>query len=162
MCSNSAKFEGSTLNKANLKDLIAATGLVILLKFYPNHRFFSPCDLEIWWMTSKNNRAPLIYYIRLCASFQILRWIKTEVTVRKCSIRVNIGHFLSCVTLKFHGWPWKTIGHLFYTTSSFVHHLKAMSKFKMMLQSKNAKFGSKSSIFCPVWPSNLMDELGKQ
>ena len=27
-------------NKANLRDLIAATGLVILLKFDPNHRFF--------------------------------------------------------------------------------------------------------------------------
>ena len=35
------------LNKANLRDLIAATGLVILLKFDPNHRFFVPCDLEI-------------------------------------------------------------------------------------------------------------------
>ena len=36
-----------TMNKANLRDLIAATGLVILLNFDPNHRFFSPCDLEI-------------------------------------------------------------------------------------------------------------------
>ena len=35
-------------NKANLRDLIAATGLVILLKCDPNHRFFSPCDVEIW------------------------------------------------------------------------------------------------------------------
>ena len=34
-------------NKANLRDLISATRLVILLKFDPNHRFFSPCDLEI-------------------------------------------------------------------------------------------------------------------
>ena len=34
-------------NKANLRDLIAATGLVILLKLDSNHRFFSPCDLEI-------------------------------------------------------------------------------------------------------------------
>ena len=50
------------LNKANLKDLIAATGLVTLLKLDSNRRFFSPCDLEIWWMTSKNNRAPLLYY----------------------------------------------------------------------------------------------------
>ena len=38
-------------NKANLRDLIAATGLVILLKLDPNHQLFSPCDLEIWWMT---------------------------------------------------------------------------------------------------------------
>ena len=44
-------------NMANLRDLITATGLVILLKFDPNHRFFSPCDFEIWWMTS--NKANL-------------------------------------------------------------------------------------------------------
>ena len=37
-------------NKANLSDLIAANGLVILLKLDSNHRLFSPCDLEIWWM----------------------------------------------------------------------------------------------------------------
>ena len=72
------------MNKANLRDLIAATGLVILLKFDPNHWFFSPCDLEHWWMSLKNNRAPLLYY-RLCASFPIHRWIQTEVTVRKPS-----------------------------------------------------------------------------
>ena len=70
------------INKANLRDLIYATGLVILLKFDPKSSIFSPCDLEIWWMTSKNNRA-----------FQIHRWIQTEVTVRKRSIRVKIGNF---------------------------------------------------------------------
>ena len=125
-------------NKANLRDLIAATGLVILLKFDPNHRFFSPCGLEILWMTLENNRAPLLYYIKLCASFQIHQWFETEVTVRKHSIRVKIGDFLSCVTLKFDGWPWKTIGHLFYTTPSFVHHFKSIGEFKLELQSGNA------------------------
>ena len=30
----------------------------------------------------------------------------------------NRRFFLSCMTLKFDGWHWKTIGHLFYTTSS--------------------------------------------
>ena len=136
-----------TSNKANLRDLIAATGLVILLKFDPNHRIFVPCDLEIWWMTLENNRAPLLYYIKLCLSFQILWWIETEVTVRKRSIRVKIGDFLSCVTLKFDGWPWKTIGHLFCTTLSFVHHFKFMGEFKLELQSGNAQFGSKWAIF---------------
>ena len=111
---------------ANLRDLIAATGLVILLKFDPNHRFFSPCDLEIRWMTLQNFWAHLLYYIKLCASFQIHRWIQTEVKVWKHSIRVKIGDFLSRVTLKFDGWPWKTIGHLFNATWSFVHHFKAM------------------------------------
>ena len=37
-------------NKANLRDLIAATGLLILLKWDSNHQLFSPCDLEIWWI----------------------------------------------------------------------------------------------------------------
>ena len=182
-------------NKAVLRDLIAVTGLVILLKFDQNHRFFSSCDLEIWWMTSKHNRAPLLYYIKLCASFQIHRWIQTEVTIRKRSIRVKIGDFfvpcdleiwwvtlvnnrapllyyiklcalfqshwwiqtevtgrkrsirvkignsLSCVTLKFDEWPWKTIGHLFCVASSFMHHFIAINEFKLELQSGNAQLG---------------------
>ena len=155
-------------NKANLRDVIAATGPVILLKLDSNRWFFSPCDLEIWWMTSKiighlsyitssfvhhlkplgefklellsgnaqnqqyfvlsdleirwmtlkNNRAPLLCYIKLCVSFQSHRWIQTKVTVQKRPIRVKISNFLSHMTLKFDGWPWKTIGHLFYATSS--------------------------------------------
>ena len=44
--------------------------------------------------------------------------IQTEVTVRKRSM-VKIGDFLSRVTLKFDGWPWKTIGHLFYAGLGF-------------------------------------------
>ena len=120
-------------NKGNLRDLIAATGLVILLKFYPNHPFFSPCDLEIWRMTLKNSRAHLLYYIKLCASFLIYRWNQTEVTVRNRSIWVKISNFLSRVTLKFDGWPWKTIGHIFYVASIFVHHFIAISEFKLEL-----------------------------
>ena len=71
-------------NKANLTDLIAAIGLVILHKLDSNRRFFS-------------------------------------------------------VTLKFDGWRWKLIRHLFYTTSIFVHHFKAMSEFKLELQSGNTQ-----------------------
>ena len=65
------------------------------------------------------------------------------------------------MTLKFDGWPWKTIGHLFYITSSFVHHFKAICEFKLDLQSGSAQFGSKSAIFCPVWPWNLTNDLQK-
>ena len=119
-------------NKANLRDLIAATGLVILLKldsnrrffalvtlkfdgwprkiirhiFYTtssfnlciisdpsgnsnwryspetanlgqNRRFFWPCDLRIWRTTLKNNRTPLLFYFKLCASFRSHWWIQT-------------------------------------------------------------------------------------
>ena len=72
------------------------------LKLDSNRHFFHPCDREIWWMTSKNNRALLLYYIKLCASFQIHWWIQTGFT-RKHSIWVEIGDMLSRVTLKFDG-----------------------------------------------------------
>ena len=145
------------LNKTNLRDFIAATGLVILFKLDLNLWFFSLCDLEIWWKTSKNNSAPILNYIKLCASFQSYHF-----KVRKHLIRVKIGDFLSRVILKFHEWLSKSIGHLFYTTSSFVHHFKAIYKLKLELQSGNTQFGSKSAIFCPVWPKNLTDDLEKQ
>ena len=45
--------------------------------------------------------------------------------------------------LKFDGWPWKTIGHLFYATC-FNHHFVPIGEFKLELQSGNAQFGSKS------------------
>ena len=110
-------------------------------------------------MTSKINRAPFLYYFKFFASFQRHQWIPTGITVRKCSIPVKIGDFLSHMTLKFEGRPWKTIGHLFHATSSFVHHFKAIDEFKLELQSGSAQFGSKSAIICPVWPWNLMDDL---
>ena len=75
---------------------------------------------------------------------------------------LNLGrnrHFFYPVTLKFDGWPWKTIWHLFYTMLSFVHHFQATSELKLELQSGNAQFWSKSVIFCPLWPWNLMDDL---
>ena len=149
-------------NKANLRDLIAATGLVILLKLDLNRWFFSPCDLEIWWMTPKNNRAPLLCYFKLFASFRSHWRIQTGVTVRKRPIWVNIDAFFSHVTLKFDGWPSKTIGHLFYATSSFVQHFVAIGEFKLELQSGNAQSGSNATLFRAVWPWNLTDDLEKQ
>ena len=124
--------------------------------------FFVPCDLGIWRMTLKNNRAPLLCCFKLCASFHSHQWIQTGVTVRKRPIWVKIDafslwpqiwqmtlkynrtpllcyfklcssfrnhwwiqsgvtvrkrpiwvdDFISRMTLKFDGWAWKTIGHL--------------------------------------------------
>ena len=167
-------------------------------------------------MTLINNRAPLLRYFKLCASFPSHWWIQTGVTVRKSLIWVKIdafltrlilkfdggpwktiGHlfyatssfvyhfvaigelklelqsgnaqsgsnstlFLRRVTLKFDGWPWKTIGHLFYATSSFVYHFVAIGEFKLELQSGNAQSGSNSTFFRALWPWNLTDDLQKQ
>ena len=61
----------------------------------------------------------------------------------------QIRRFLSRVTLKFDGWPSKTIGHLSYPTSSFVQHFIAIGEFKLELQSGNAQSGSNSAILAP-------------
>ena len=51
-----------------------------------NWPFSVPCDLKIWWMNLNNNRASLLDYFKLCASFRSQMWIQTRVTVRQCSI----------------------------------------------------------------------------
>ena len=64
-------------------------------------RFLEPCDLEIWRMTLKNNRAPLLCYFQLCAWFHCHMWIQTGVRVRK-----RLSWVLTSVTLTFDLWPW--------------------------------------------------------
>ena len=112
-------------------------------------------------VAAKKNRAPLLCYLKLYALFRSHRWIQAGATVRKHPIWVKINDFLSRVTLPFDTWPWKKIGHLYYATSSSMHHFVAISDFKLELQSGNAQFGSNSTIFRAVWPWNLTDDLEK-
>ena len=128
-----------------------------------NQRFFGLCDLDIWWMTLKKKIGHLFYatssfvhhFIAMCQ-------FEMELQSGSAKFGSKSAIFLSRVTLIFDGWPCKTIGHLFYATSSFAKHFKAICQLKMELQSGNAKFGSKSAIFCPVWPWYLMDDLEKK
>ena len=83
------------INKANLRDLIAATGLVIT------------------------------------------NWIQ-------------IVNFSARVTVKFFGWPCKTIGHLFYATSSFVHHFLPIGKFKLSNSPETLNSGQNRQFFSCV------------
>ena len=66
-----------------------------------SRRFLEPCDFEIWRMTLKNNRAPLLSIIKLYASFHHHMWIQTGVTVRK-----RLSWVVTSVTLTFDLWPW--------------------------------------------------------
>ena len=77
-------------------------GVTIRKRSGQNRQFFVSCDLEIWQMTLKNNRTPLLYYLKLCASFQSHEWIHTGVTVRKRLIWVNINIFLAVCP-----WNWQ-------------------------------------------------------
>ena len=58
-----------------------------------NRWCFVPCDLEIWWMTLENNKAPLLCCFKLCATFHSHRWIQTGVAVRKRRIWVKFDNF---------------------------------------------------------------------
>ena len=122
-------------------------------------RFLEPCDLEIWRMTLKNNRAPLQCYFKLCASYRSHWWFQTGDTVRKRPIWVKIDDFQSRVTLKFDVWPWKIIGYLSHSTSSFVHYFVTIGVFKLELESGKAQFGSNSTIFRAVWPWPLTSDI---
>ena len=84
-------------------------------------QYFCPVRLRSLMDDLENDRAHLLYHVKLCESFQSFQWIQPGVTVPKRSIRIKIGDFLSPVNLRFDRWPWKTIGHPFYA-SSFVHH----------------------------------------
>ena len=110
--------------------------------------------------------------------FQLITDIICNVTEFQLSISVKISQqgksegFDSCdrpSNLKldsnrqfFRPWPCKTKGHLFYATSSFVHHFVAIGEFKLELQSGNAQSGSNSTIFRAMRPWNLTDDLAKQ
>ena len=51
------------------------------------------------------------------------------------------------------------IGHLFNATWSFVHHFIAIGDSKLEIQSGNAQFWSKSTIFRAVWPWKTIGHL---
>ena len=59
------------------------------------------CDLDIWRMTLKNNRAPLLSNIKLNASFYHHMWIRTGFTIWK-----RLSWVMTCVSLTFDLWPW--------------------------------------------------------
>ena len=79
---------------------------------------------------------------------------KQELQSGNAQLRPKWTIFFSCVTLKFDGWPWKTIGHLSLATSSIMHHSIIICEFELELQSANSKVGS-----WPLWPWPLMHDL---
>ena len=64
------------------------------LKWGPN-RFFSPCHLEIWQMTSGNNREAIPCSENLCVSYLSHSLIRIGVVIRK---RSNRSQIINCTT----------------------------------------------------------------
>ena len=125
-------------------------------------KWYTVCSVKwfIWSMTC-NHTKPTYIVFKLNVNKANLRDL-IAATSLVISHWIQIVNFSTCVTVKFDGWPRKTIWHFFYTTPSFVHHFISIGEFKLDLQSRNAQFGWKLVIFDPVWSWNLMDDLGKQ
>ena len=148
-------------NKANLRDLIAAADLVILLKLDSNHQFLAHVTLKFDGRTKKIT-GHLFYTTSSFVNHFIVE-LKTRVIVWKRSIPVKIGDFLSRVVLKFDGWPWKTEGHLFYATLRFVHHFKAIVNSNLSCSPETLNLRENWEIFLShaalkfnVWPWNTI------
>ena len=142
----SHKNEYAKNNKANLRDLIAATGLVILLKLDSNCRFpLWPWNLmddlgKLWGTSSTLHQV-------LC----IISNPSVNSNWSYCPGMLNSGQnrqfFVTC-DQTFDGWPWKTIRQLFYATLSFVHHFKAInSKWRYSPETLNS--GQNLRFFVP-------------
>ena len=140
--------------QANLRDLIAATDLVVLLKFDPNHRFFSPDDLKICWMTSKKKGISTILHQPL--------WIISNPSVNSnCSYSpetLNSGQnqrfYVPC---DLEIW-WMTLEN---NRTFLLYYIKFCVSLRGHLWIQTVVIAQKSAIFCPVWSWKLMDDLKK-
>ena len=112
-----------------------------------NRQLFVLCDLEIWQMTLRKKGHLFYAAWSFVHNLVAICEFKLELQSRNAQFGSKSAIFLSRVTLKFDGWPWKTIGHLHYVTLSFVHHFIAICWFKLELHSGNTQFGSKSAVF---------------
>ena len=74
-----------------------------------------------------------------------------------------MGDFLSRMTLKFDGCPWKTIWHLFYTTSTVCIISKPSVYWNWSYFLETLNFGSQLAIFVPcdleIWRMTLQNKM---
>ena len=136
-------------NKANLRDLIAVTGLVILLKLDSNHPFFSHVTLKVDWWPHKITghlffiTSNFVHHLKPLGEFELQLLSGNE----------QFGQnrpFLPRVTLKFNGWRWKTIGIHFCITLSFVHHFKAIGEIHTKVTVRKRSISTKMGDFLPL------------
>ena len=81
--------------------------------------------------------------------------------VRKRTIWVEIGDVLSRVTLKFDGWPWKTIGHLSFAVSLCIISYPLVNS-NLSYSPETPNLGQIRRFLRAVRPWNLTDDLEKQ
>ena len=102
--------------------------------------FFHPCDLAIWQMTLKNNRAPIQCYFMYCDSFRSHWWIQTGVTVRKRPIWVKMDNFLAV-------WPWNWMDDLDKQQGTSPKQHQALRIISSLHVNSNWSYGSETVMF---------------
>ena len=108
----------------------------------------SPDTLKLgqYWRISSMSFQALCIISQTSVNWNRSNWVKFE-------------DFVPAVTLNFQEWHWKTIGHFFYTHSSFMHHSMAIGECRFELQSGNAQIGWNLTHFGLLWPWNFTDDL---
>ena len=129
-----------------------------------NRRFLVPCDIEIWQMTLKNNRAPLLCYFKPCGSFHPHMWNQTGVTVR-----IRLNWILTSVTLTFDLWhfAWTSLLSLVITPENFMmirsweHSEKSVTDRQTDRQTDRRKDG-RAEVFIELLGSTITQNYSQQ
>ena len=124
--------------------------------------FFVPGDFENWRVTLKNNRTPLPYYVKFCASFQIHWWSQIWVIAWKRSSRIKIGDFFVLCDLE----NWRMTLKNNRPPLLCCFNLCASFRSQWWIQTgvtvRKRPICVKIDDFLAVWPWNLTDDLEVQ
>ena len=86
----------------------------------------------------KNNRAPFLGFIKFVHYFKAIIEFKLELQSGNAQFRSKLAFFFIPGDIEIRRMILKTIGHLFYATSNFLHHFLAICELKLELRPGNA------------------------
>ena len=102
---------------------------------------FVQCDLEIWLMSLKNNRALFVYWFKLSAFFQSHLCIQTGFTVRKCQIWAKTDNCLFA-------WPWNLMDDLEKQQGTFPKQHQALCTISSSYVNSNCSYDLEMAKWC--------------
>ena len=123
-----------------------------------NRRFFVQCNLEIWRMTLKNNRAHLLFYFKLFEPFHNRLWIQTWLTLSPERLYLGQNRQFCCPV-----WPGNSMDDLKKSNRTpFLCYFKLSALFHnhWWIQTgvtvrKRSNWGQ---LFWPLWPLLLTSD----
>ena len=117
---------------------------------------FVPCDLEIL-MDDLENIGHLFYTtLSFVHRFEAVVEFKLELQSGNAQFGSKPAIVLTHMTLKFDGWPWKTIGHLFY--ASFHHHMWIKTGATFRKRPIRIKIGDFVSCDLEIWRTDDLEK----